>query len=317
MLIFSLLTALLAAQETTIRTTVPLVIASTTVTDAAGKHIDGLTTADFLLFDNKKPREVQVDVSYLPISLVIAIQTSSVSGPALDKIRKIGSMVGPLLVGEKGDAAILVYGDGVSVLQSFTSDESKLIGAMRRLRPTGTNGVVIDAIAEGVRMLARKEEGRRRVMLTIGESRDRSSKAKLDEVVLQAQSANVIIYTLSYSAMVESLITSMPKQSRAKDANVDIASIITESARLAKTNIAELFPKQTGGMTLSFVKESGLESAVEKIGEEIHNQYLLTFTPLGGKDKGFHQIAVRVKNYPDAIVRTRPGYWPAAADSNQ
>ena len=165
-------------------------------------------------------------------------------------------------------------------------------------------------------MLGRKEEGRRRVMLLIGESRDRSSKSKLDEVVLQAQSANVIIYTLSYSAMVESLIASKQKQAHAKDANVDIAAAITETARMAKTNIAELFPKQTGGMTLSFVKESGLETAVAKIGEEIHNQYLLTFTPIGGKDKGFHRIAVRVKNNPDAIVRTRPGYWPASADSN-
>ena len=93
-----------------------------------------------------------------------------------------------------------------------------------------------------------------------------------------------------------------------------IAGMLREPARLAKQNIAELFPKLTGGMTLSFVKEEGLESAVEKIGEEIHNQYLLTFTPERSKDKSFHQIVVRVKNYPDAIVRTRPGYWPGSSE---
>ena len=73
MLIFSLLSALLTAQETTIRTTVPLVVAPTTVTDAAGNHISGLTGDDFLLYDNKKRREIQADVSYLPISLVIIV----------------------------------------------------------------------------------------------------------------------------------------------------------------------------------------------------------------------------------------------------
>jgi len=306
------MTAVLAAQEpdAVIRTTVQIVVAPTTVTDSTGKHINGLTAEDFLLFDNKKPRPIQADVSYLPISLVIAIQTSSISGPALEKIRMIGSMVGPLLVGESGDAAVLLYGDDVSLLQSFTSDENKLIAAMRRLRPTGVNGVALDAINESVSLLKKKEEGRRRILLLIGESRDRGSKAKLDEVVQQTQSANVIVYSLTYSALMENLIASKQKQSRAKDANVDIAGAIAEASRLGKTNIAELFPKQTGGMTHSFVKETGLENAVEKVGEEIHNQYLLSFTPLVGKEKGFHKISVRVKNNPDAIVRTRPGYWP-------
>jgi VWFA-related protein len=314
MILFCLLSSVLAAQEPTIRTTVPLVVAPTTVSDAAGKHIDGLTAADFLLFDNGKQREIQVDVSYLPISLVIAIQTSGISGPALAKIRRIGSMVEPLLVGERGDAAILTYGDEVRKLQDFTSDGSKLTAAMRRLRPRGKDGVAIDAVAEGVRMLGRKSEGRRRVMLLIGESRDRGSKAKLDEAASQAQLANVTIYTLSYSAMLTSLTERTPAPSSASNANVDIVAMIREPARLAKQNIAELFPKLTGGMTLSFVKENGLESAVEKIGEEIHNQYLLTFTPERGKDRDFHQILVRVKNNPDAVVRTRPGYWPRSSE---
>lgn len=310
MLLFCLLTSALAAQEPTIRTTVPLVVVPTTVTDAEGKHIDGLTAADFLLFDNRKPREIQVDVSYLPISLVIAIQTSGISGPALEKIRRIGSMVEPLLVGEGGDAAILTYGDEVRKLQDFTSDGTKLTAAMRRLRPRGNDGVAIDAVMEGVRMLERKPEGRRRVMLLIGESRDRSSKAKLDEVSSRVQLASVTIYTLSYSAMLTALTERTPAPSNASSSNVDITGMIREPARLAKTNIAELFAKLTGGLTMSFVKEEGLESAVEKIGEEIHNQYLLTFTPERSKNKGFHQIAVRVKNYPGAVVRTRPGYWP-------
>ena len=311
MRILCILTTVLAAQEPTIRTTVPLVVAPTTVTDAAGKHIDGLTAEDFLLFDNGKQREIQVDVSYLPISLVIAIQTSGISGPALEKIRKIGSMVGPLLVGERGDAAILSYGDEVRMLQEFTSDETKLSAAMRQLRTRGTNGVVIDAVSNGVRLLEAKPDGRRRVMLVIGESRDRSSKSKIDEVVSRAQLANVTIYTLSYSAMLTSLTERTPAPSNAANSNVDILGIVREPARLAKQNIAESFAKLTGGLTLNFVKESGLETAVEKIGDEIHNQYLLTFTPARDKEKTFHQIVVRVKNYPDAVVRTRPGYWPA------
>ena len=57
----------------------------------------------------------------------------------------------------------------------------RLIAAMRRLRPTGVNGVALDAINESVSLLKKKEEGRRRILLLIGESRDRGSKAKLEQ----------------------------------------------------------------------------------------------------------------------------------------
>ena len=48
-------------QPLTIRTEVPLVVLPVTVTDSRGKSIDGLTVADFVVLDNGKPRQAQVD----------------------------------------------------------------------------------------------------------------------------------------------------------------------------------------------------------------------------------------------------------------
>ena len=43
------------------RSTVPLVVAPVTVTDAKGRNVDGLTAEDLLLYDNSVPQAVQMD----------------------------------------------------------------------------------------------------------------------------------------------------------------------------------------------------------------------------------------------------------------
>ena len=47
------------------------------VTDRAGNIIDGLQPAQFHLFDNGKEQNIQVDVTFEPISLVVAIEASA------------------------------------------------------------------------------------------------------------------------------------------------------------------------------------------------------------------------------------------------
>ena len=70
------------SQETTIRTTVPLVTIPVGVTDAKGNPVEGISAADFVLLDKGVPRPVKVDVlesGISPISLVAIVQTSNVT----------------------------------------------------------------------------------------------------------------------------------------------------------------------------------------------------------------------------------------------
>ena len=55
-----------------------------------------------------------------------------------------------------------------------------------------------------------------------------------------------------------------------------------------------------------------MEEVVGKIGEEIHSQYLISYSPNDAVklQGGWHDIKVQVtRNY---VARTRPGYWAAA-----
>ena len=309
----------LAAQEPespTIRTNVPLVLAPATVMDAKGNLIDGLSVDDFVLTDNGKPQKIRMDTSdtiLAPISIVILIQASGISIPELGRIRNIGAMIKPIVIGDRGQAAVISYDREVRVLQPFTSDSTKIQVAIEQVKPyTVKTARLTDAVIEGVDMLATRPENYRRVMLILGEARDRSGKAPLAEAIEKIQRAGVIVYFCTYSAQASAWTVkpedapSMPSS----DNNVDFIAPIVELARLGKTNAADAFARASGGRHLSFTLNSTLENAISRTGEELHGQYLLSFVPQSDSD-AFRKIEVKVPSRPDAVVRVRPGYWPS------
>jgi hypothetical protein len=79
---------------------------------------------------------------------------------------------------------------------------------------------------------------------------------------------------------------------------------------LAKSNLAEAFATYTGGRRVSFLKQTSLEEVIEALGKEIHNQYLISFTPPHPDSEAFHHIRVAVRNRPELLVRTRGDTGP-------
>jgi VWFA-related protein len=308
------LVAGLFAQEPRFRATVPLVIAPTTVTDHKGNFVDGLTEKDFLLYDNHRLQEIRVDVHFFPISLVIAVQSSSLAAPALLRIRKIGSLIEPLVIGERGEAAVFIFDSQVDLIQDFTSDERALKRAFQSIRPGDGGSRMVDAVTAAVRLLSKRPAERRRVLLLISETRDRTSEGKLEDAVTLAQLENVTVYPVTYSAFLTGF-TAKPEPSalEAGGGGINLVAIIAEIARLAQTNAGEALSKYTGGRHLSFLKQRSLEQAISRIGEELHSQYLLSFTPSAREEGAFHEIEVKVKDRPEVSVRTRPGYWLGTA----
>jgi VWFA-related protein len=301
------------AQDSAIRTNVHLVLVPTTVTSKRGDLIDGLSADDFIVTDDGVRQKVRMDTSdtvLAPVSLVVLLQSSGISTPALARIRQVGPMIQPLVIGERGQAAVIAYDTEVRVFQEFTSDGAKIRKAFENIEPrTIKQAKMIDAVIEGMKMLDTRPENYRRIMIVLGESRDRGSKKKLGEAVELAQRAGVVIYSLTYSAQGEAW-TSSSENAPPMPGGPDYIGAIGELARMGKTNDADAFARATGGRHLSFLKVGSLEAALSRTGEEIHSQYLLSFVPPESKNMGLHHIEVKVTKFPDAVVRARPGYWP-------
>ena len=69
------------------------VVAPVTVTDAEGRYVNGLEAKDFVLYDMDKSQEIRMDVSFVPISLVVAVQANDAIEPVLPTIRKLGPLL--------------------------------------------------------------------------------------------------------------------------------------------------------------------------------------------------------------------------------
>ena len=321
------------------RSTVPLVVAPTTITDSKGRYVDGLTPADLVLYDNNVPQTIHMDWMQYPISLVVAVQTSENSRPILNKLAGSAILFTDLVAADAGETALVTFSDEPHVRRNFTADPTVLKDVLQSLRTDGGGACTLDAMREALRLLGTRAPGRRRVMLVIGEKRDRSSDVGLVDVMREVERQNVAVYWLTYSPFMQAL-TVKPKnpdkfvpESKKKGKSLEqtaaekreqddwdlkqnqalpggILYALSELGRLKQPDIADLFSRTTGARTMGFLERKALETAIQAIGEEVHRQYILTFQPRTGDSDQFHAIRVEVKDRPDLQVKTREGYWP-------
>jgi VWFA-related protein len=344
------LAAPLAAQESRFDVRSRLVLVPVTVTDLKGRPIDGLEASDFLLFDNGLPQRTTVDTfdtGVAPIALVIAVQSSGISAAVLEKVHKIGAMIQPLITGDRGCAGLASFDERVRWLQDCTNDPDSLDRAFDALQPVLRPGEdkearMLDAVQSAVEHLRRRPNARR-VLLLISESRDRGSETALDVATVAAQSAGVTVYAATYSALKTAFTSKLPvsqprRPLKPKEPSDELGTIngnppgknnpwpkvppaeqqvdalggIGELARLYKTNTTEVLTKRTGGTTFPFTRQKALEEAIEKLGAELHTQYVVSFVP-EASPPGYHTLEVRLARTGEFRIRARPGYWSTEA----
>jgi len=321
---------------------VEVVQAPVVVFDRDGQYISGLQPEQFHLFDNGKEQNIHVDVSYIPISLVIAIQANQHVEALMPQIQRIGNMIEPMIIGEQGEAALVAYDSRIRVLQPFTNDPEKITKAVKTLNTYGgsTSNRMVDAVNEATRMLRSRPRERRRIILLIGETRDLGSETRLREALLDLQFANISFYGVDMPRLVTTLTAPPPvgrpdnlppamhplpagvastpttvqqtygtNGSRAEFIPL-MVELFKDVKAIFRDNPVEAFTKGTGGSEFSFYRQRGLQEAIQKVGAELHSQYLVSYTPNNKDEGGFHEIAVTISGAPEVRkTQTRPGYW--------
>jgi VWFA-related protein len=278
-----------------------------------GTEIPDLQAADFEVLVDGIRREVTLDrfdTGVAPISLVVAIQSSGISTPAIAKIRHIGGMIQPLVIGSRGEAAVLAFDDEVKWLQDFTPDSGKIDDAMTNVKPgESMRACMFDAVVEAANRM--KQRPGRKILLLISETRDRGSKAKFDEALDTVQREGIEVFAAHYSVAATTWIAKPEDVSPPDDPN--LIRIFTELGRLASVNAVQALTSGTGGSDFPFAKERGLENAIQKFGAEVHSQYILSFPQHSdadaGSQPGLHRIVVSIPDRRDLSVHFRQSYW--------
>jgi len=323
-----------------IRVTVDYVTTPALVFDRDGGYVNGLRPDQFRLFDNGKEQNINVEVVFVPISLVICVQSNSNVQQLIPQVKKVGNLISPLLIGEQGQAALIAYDSRIRTLQDFTSDPDEITKATAKISPGSYSNRMIDAVAEGTLMLRRQPKNRRRILLVIGETRDVGSETRLREALIELQLNNISFYSVNMSrfmttltapppvprpdnrpatahtlpSMVPSTPTTVSQTYGGNGGRAEFIPLMVELFKDAKAifkdNPVEAFTKGTGGSEFGFHSQRTLEEAIQSLGEELHSQYFISYSPNNRDEAGFHEIKVIVQGQPEVKrVQTRPGYW--------
>ena len=305
------------------------VIAPVTVLDKRGQFVLDLEQKDFRVFDNGVEQKIDHwDVGGDSLAVTLVLETSSHLEMMAPVIRSLGSIFGETVMALNGEAAVLTYDATVDLRQNFTRDHDAVERAVADVQFEAPELHLYDAMAAAVDLLKTQPENLRRVMVIVGESQDTGSAAKLGLVLREAELANIAIYAVGPSSSsadlrfgeLEPLMlpgTSVPMTTHGPGQNRigrnfynwmgPAMWVVTRGTNEIKNHQLEVAAAATGGVHYRALREATMRDALDRIGGELHSQYIVIYTP-AGEVEGFHEIRIEVTR-PDSVVRTRPGYF--------
>jgi VWFA-related protein len=338
--ILALAATLLSSQDTdkfTVRS--DLVFLPTRVQTKKGDTIYGLKPDQFVVEDNGVRQTVTIDEDpeSSGLSLVVVVQCSRSAEDEMKKLKGLATMIESITGGAPHEVAVMAYGRDHYILGDFSRRNVDTQIALTKLRDCSSRfNATIDAVDFAIHMLNRSRNHYRRAILLVSETRDHGRKAKLDEVVAELGTTDTVIYSVAFSPAKNGMLDSMkhagdaykteqpkpepkkpPPLEDDKPGMVDIERppkmnwppqlllIVNALEGNAASEVASL----SGGEYMNFTTQKGFEASLQRVANQIHNYYLLSFKPSGDSGPGLHSLRVKVPDQKDAVIQTRKNYW--------
>jgi Ca-activated chloride channel family protein len=261
------------------------VVLPVTVTDREGGFVSGLPRERFAVLDNGRTQDITLfSNDDTPVSVALVLDNSgSMRGKLADVI--IATLAFARSSNPDDELFAIEFNDRVrDALDGRSlaaSEQSELEQALRTLAPAGQTALY-DALSSG---LNRLDSGahRRKVLVLLSDGGDNASRmATLDDVVEQAQRADVTIFTIG---------------------------MFDDGAAETNPGVLKRLADATGGERLLPKSAGVLLKACERIALAIRTSYIIGFAP-PARDGGYHRVQVKVdgRDGRRLTARTRQGY---------
>src|SRR6202521_4107005 len=305
----------LGQQEPSFRSQGNLVPVPTLVRDAAGNAVYGLRAQDFIIDDDGVEQAVHLDeaAEAEPISLVIAVQCGRRAEREFSRMTGLAAMLDPVLSGRQNEAALLTFDSKLNLVHDFTKHAEVIEEDLKNLEGGDHGAAILDAVAYSAKMLAKRPEGRQRVLLLISETRDHGSRfAKIDDAVRLVGVTHTQVYALPFSPYISQQLDTARGSNRDEwGTGVDFIEKLAAARQAMRKNSAKALASMTGGEYELFATRKSFESDLIGFANHLHSRYLLSFEP---KDPhvGLHRIRGRLRNSgSNQTVLFRSTYWVA------
>jgi Ca-activated chloride channel family protein len=254
-----------------------------TVRDTGGAFQLDLTKDDFEIRDNGKVQEIgQFTRESQPLSVVVAIDGSTSMMPVFDAVLDgVNQFVIRLMPGDEG--RIASFADQTRMSPKFTTNRDELLDYLRdqfNIRMAAETRLW-DALNDSLAAVGQRKN--RRVVVVFTDGDDTGSTSTASTVASMAGSRDAIVYALAMWGR-------DPRSNEKARPNRRIEELAT----------------QTGGGFYELHEHDDMNPTFTGIAEELHNQYVLGFSPanMDGKE---HKLEVKIKR-PNMLVRARKSY---------
>jgi VWFA-related protein len=336
-----------ATPSTTLKVQVNEVILPVTVRDKKGQIVPNLKQDDFTLMEDGRPETIKsfTHETNLPFRLGLLVDTSRSQENALPGERSATGKFIDQMLSQPADKAFLLHFDHqVELLQDFTAAKPKLHhelddmsassggGGGQSSSDDGSGGrrrggtQMYDAIYLAANELMLKEHGRKAIIV-LSDGVDRGSKESLNDAIDAAEKANVSVYTVYFKGEEDHSGGGNPGMGRRggmggggypgggggyPGGGRRGGPTGTSEPKVDGKKILEQIATRTGGLWFEAKKKDSFDEIYAQIGEELHGQYLLTYTPdkAGSSDDtdGFHKVSLKAKDDKLQVI-TREGYY--------
>ncbi len=239
-----------------------------TVTEKKKKKnlVTGLRKGDFAVFENGVRQEVTFftdESNNPPVYVGVLMDTSaSTSGKLKFSKRAAKDFIYTVTRLRKDKAAFMTFDHRVKLHQDFTDKLDLLDRAVDRIKNTGSQTALYDAIWQFSDEKMRNAPGRR-VIVLITDGDDTFSRAEIEDAIDIAQRTETTIFGISTKA---GFLGTVP--------GVE-AGTIKDKGDKYLTRLCE----ETGGRAFFTGDMLALERSFTKISKELRSQYIITYRP--------------------------------------
>lgn len=268
-----------------------------TVLDKKKQPVQGLSKNDFQIFENGKLQEVTFfsdERDNPPVWVGVLMDTSpSTAGKMKFSKEAARNFIFTVTRLRKDKAAFMTFDHEIKLRQDFTDKLDLLDKAVEKVKETGNQTALYDAVWQFCDEKLRDAKGRR-VLVVITDGEDTFSRADLNDAIDIAQRTETTIFAISTKA---GLLGAVPG---------------VEAGTVKDTSDKELarLTAETGGQAFYTGDMLALEKAFGAISKELQRQYIITYKPENQNyDGALRKVEVKMTGKAaDNKVRTKAGY---------
>lgn len=261
--------------------------------------VTGLTRPDFEVFEDGVRQEVTFfsdEKTNPPVFVGVLMDTSpSTAGKLAFSKEAAKNFLYSVVRLRKDKAAFMTFDNEISLHQDFTDKLDQLDKAVDKIKKTGSQTAMYDAVWQFTDEKLRTIPGRR-VIVIITDGEDTFSRANLADAIDIAQRTETTVFAISTKA---GFLGTVP--------GVEIGTSKDKNDRLL-TDLCE----RTGGEAFFTGDMIELERAFTRISQELRSQYLVTYKPANqnydGRERKIEVRFTDPSNAKNYRLRTKASY---------